>query len=117
MGNEKTPERHDDHKCEVVQKPDHCHPSHPAPGQHDDHDEHCTGEIQGTVTLHCDNHCHQLRTRTFVINEPPQTEVVSRAFEQNTFNAWENAGYLVLAHSLLDTGGGREFILTVGWYV
>ncbi len=117
MGNEDKPTHREDHKCEVVLKPDHCHPSHPAPGQHDDHDEHCKGEIQGTVTLHCDNHCHQLRTRTMIVAISPRTEPQLRAFELATFQAWENAGYLIMAHSLIDTGAGWSLTFTVAWYV
>jgi len=116
MGREDT-NTHVDHCCEPVVVDDHCHPDHPAPDPGHDHDGDCKGVIQGNVTLHCDNHCHRLRTRSFVINIPPQTEPAMRAFEQATFNAWENGGYLVMAHSIVDVGAGWNLSLTIAWYV
>ncbi len=91
---------------------DHCAPSQPQQ-HHEDHDDDCKGEI----VLHCNSHCHQLRTRSFVINVAPQTEAQLRAFMQNTFNAWQNANYLVMAHSVIDTGSGWTFTFTVGYYI
>ncbi len=104
MGNEK--------ELTFKQNTDHCAPSH-AHEEHHDEDNHC----HGTVELKCNNHCHQLRTRSFVVNVPPQNEVQLRAFIQNTFNAWQNAGYLIMAHSVIDTGAGWTFAFTVGFYV
>ncbi len=98
-----------DFNCEHVLKPDHCHPKVHCPERHDVED--CTG----TISLKC--HCPLLRTKTFVLALPPQTEAQLAAFETNTFNAWENAGFLVMAHSILDTGAGWGFAFTVGWYV
>lgn len=101
-----------DFKCEIVQKPDHCHPVTHCP-EHQDHDE-CEGSIQGTIKLDC--RCPQLHTRTFVINVGPQQEPALRTFVGNTTSAWENAGYVIQAINVLDTGAGWMMVLTVGWY-
>ncbi len=71
--NERTKPDQNGHGCEPVHTDTHCHPSHPAPGQNDDdhHTGECTGEIRGGITLHCNNHCHQLRTRTMIVAISP----------------------------------------------
>ncbi len=98
-----------DFKAAVVLKGDHCHPQHRCPDPHE-HD-HC----EGTIKLDC--HCAKLRTQTFIVNIGPQSEPSLNSFLQTTVNAWEAAGFLILGHSLIDTGAGWMLGLTVGWYV
>ncbi len=99
-------------ECELVQKPDHCQPTHecPDPGQA----EECEGSIEGVIKLNC--RCPHLHTKTFVINIGPQTEPQLRAFVGNTANAWENAGYVIQAVNVIDTGAGWMLVIAVGWY-
>ncbi len=101
-----------DFNCEIVQKPDHCHPKvHcPDPGLVDE----CEGVIEGSIRLNCT--CPHLHTRTFVINIGPNTEPQLRAFVQNTANAWEAGGYVIQAVNVLDTGAGWMLVIAVGWY-
>lgn len=94
-----------------VEEKTHCHPHQPRP--HDDHHDH--HKCHGHFELDC--HCPILKTKTFVINVGPQTEAALMAYQQNTFSAWENAGYNVMAHSITDTGAGWLFVLTVAWYL
>jgi len=84
-----------------------CYPVHPH--HHDDH-----SLCHGSIKLDCV--CPMLKTKTFVLNIGPQTEVSLNSFQVTTFNSWEVAGYLIMAHSLVDTGAGWGFAFTVGWY-
>jgi len=103
------------HVVTLKTTPNHCEPSHPAPVDHVD--ETCEAEVTLSGKLHgltcC---CPHLVTRTFAIDVGPRTEAQLRAFNQGTANAWEAAGYLIQAHSLIDTGAGWMLLLTVGWY-
>jgi len=98
----------DEFKPTHVVKPDHCQPGQPVP--HEEH-EPCVG----TFTM--ERCCCKLMTRTFVLQEGPKTEPQLLAFNQATFTAWENAGYLILSQSLVDTGAGWQLSFTVGWYI
>lgn len=93
-----------------------CQPDCPAPPGTDQ--EPCTGTLQGaitgTVTMECC--CPRLYSRTFIVQVPPQTEGSLQAYLQNTVNAYEAGGYVVLAHSLVDAGAGWMLGLSVGWY-
>ena len=73
-----------------------------------------TGSISGTVTMDCC--CPRLYSRTFIVTIGPQSEGSLVAFLQNTVNSYENMGYVVLAHSLIDTGAGWVLGLSIGWY-
>ena len=72
----------------------------------------------GTLKIEC---CcpptPQIVTRTFHQNIGPQSEAALIAFLMATTTAWENAGYLILAHNATDIGAGWMFNFTVGWYV
>jgi len=94
-------------------KEDRCEPNMPCP-QPEPRD--CEGDItlQGKLVMECC--CPQLRTKTFIINIGPQTEASLFTFLQNTVDSWESNGYLVMAHSLVDTGAGWGLGLTVGYY-
>ncbi len=94
-----------------IQDKTHCRPHEPRP-HHEHHDHH---KCHGTIELDC--HCPILKTKTFVLNVGPQTEATLLTFEGNTFAAWENAGYNIMAHSITDTGSGWLFVFTVGWYI
>ena len=101
---------------QVVQKADRCEPSEPAPQQQDQ--EPCQGTLEGSIsgTLRMDCCCPRLITRTFIIQLPPQQVSNLLQVLQNTVGAYENNGYMVLAHSLTDTGGGWMLGLTIGYY-
>lgn len=103
-------------KLTVVQKTDHCAPSQPVPTpqEPDVCDSQFSGNLSGVIKMACC--CPKLRTRTFVIQVPPQGNPVYAAFLTTTINAWEAAGYLVIAHHAVDVGGGWVLVLTVGWY-
>ena len=92
-----------------------CKPDCPPPSTQD---EPCTGTlsgaITGTVTMDCC--CPRLYSRTFILNPPPQTIAQLQTYLQNTVSAYENSGYIVLAHSVTDAGGGWVVGLTVAWY-
>ena len=105
----------------AVVKADHCEPSCPCPETPTtQQDEPCmgtfTGAISGTVQMECCCCCPQLRTRTFHVDIGPRTLPALIAFLQNTTAAWENGGYVILAHSITDTGSNWLLGLTVGWY-
>lgn len=110
------------HDVQAVINGEHCEPSTPAPTPQNE--EPCEGEIvgkahgcldiTGTVTMPCC--CPRLYTRTFVIDLPPQSNPSVSGTIQATVNAWEAAGYLILAHGVMDTGPGYRVTLTVGWY-
>lgn len=71
--------------------------------------------LSGRIQMNCD--CCKLRTRTQIIQVPPQTETSFDGFLQAQVDAVENAGKLVLAHSIVDAGAGWIVGLTVGEYV
>lgn len=79
--------------------------------------EAATGEhpCDGTLRIHCC--CPQLTTSTFTHDFGPQTEAQLLAAADSLLSAWEAAGYLVIAHSLVDTGAGWAMVITVGAYV
>lgn len=95
-----------------VEQKDGCKPDTPAQPQATK--DPCTGEIHGTVSMECC--CPMLRTRTFIVSIGPQTEPQVAAYLQNTVNAYEGSGYMILAHSLVDVGAGWLLGLTVAWY-
>ena len=91
---------------ENVQKTDGCEPNEPAPQQET---EYCEG------TFKMEKCCCKLNSRTFIVSIGPQTEPQLAAFTQNTVSNYEANGYVVLAHSLVDTGSGWLLGLTIGW--
>lgn len=82
-------------------------PNEPAPQQEEQ--EYCEGKIM----LPC---CCKLQTRTQILNIGPQTEAQLITLLQTTVSNYEASGYLILAHSLIDTGAGWALGLTIGWY-
>jgi hypothetical protein len=105
-------------KLAVVQKADHCAPSiplpTPTPQQVETCDSQFSGNLSGVIKMACC--CPQLRSRTFVVQVPPQVNPTYAGYLQATINAWEAAGYIMLAHHGIDVGGGWIFVFTVGWY-
>jgi hypothetical protein len=107
-------------KYEVT--PEGVKPCKPAPTNDDngggDDGMECHGSIQGTIRLECDGcgGCEKLKTETNIISVPPQTEGNFANFLQTTVSNYENDGYLILAHSVVDVGGGWLVGLTIGWY-
>ncbi len=101
------------HNVECKKEATRCCPSTPPP---DPQAEPCMADVEltGKLTMECC--CPQMYTRTFFIQLGPQTEPQLNAFVNGTVAAWEGAGYLVLAHSIVDTGAGWMIGLTVGWY-
>lgn len=104
-----------------VVKQDRCEPQQPPPEPTPQQTDPCvgqlTGSITGTVTMeNCCCCCPQLRTRTFIVPISPQTVPQLQTFMQNTVNSYEAQGFVVLAHSLTDTGAGWTLGLTIGWY-
>lgn len=91
-----------------VKKGNGCGPSEPAPQQ--TNEEYC----EGTIRIPCC--CPKLMTRTFIVPIGPQTEPQVAGFMSTTVNNYEANGYLILGHSLVDTGAGWLLGLTVGWY-
>lgn len=99
-----------------------CEPSTPAPTPQQE--EPCEGvltgrahgclEIEGKVEMPCC--CPQLRSQTFIVPINPQGIPQLQGFLQNTVTAYENQGYVILAHSLIDSGSGWVLGLTIGWY-
>lgn len=106
------------HDVKAVVEQDCCKPDCPAPTPQQT-DEYCegtlTGTINGTVRMEkcC---CPQLMTRTFIVDIGPRNLAALIAFLQSTVTAYETTGYLVLAHSLTDTGSNWLLGLTIGWY-
>ena len=78
--------------------------------------EPCEADIQLAGKLFLECCCPRLYTRTQIIQIGPQSEGNLQAFLQGTVNAYEGAGYVVLGHSLIDTGAGWLLGLTVGWF-
>ena len=109
-----------EHDVTNVTGADGCHPDMPAPevptttGDGDEHPHNCHGHINGTVSLHCC--CPRLHSRTWAVEVGPRTEPQLRSYAASTLNAYEAAGYVVLAHSLVDAGAGWILTLTIGWY-
>ncbi len=103
------------HDVKIVVQQDHCEPDIPPPPTTDQGP--CEGDIQlaGRIVLNCE--CCRLVSRTNIVNIGPQTEASLITFLQGTVNAYEGMGYVVLAHSLVDTGSGWLLGLTVAWYV
>ncbi len=101
------------HDVKIVVQQDRCEPDIPPPGTQQ---EPCEADVQlaGKLTMECC--CPRLYTRTQIVNIGPQSEASLINFLQGTVNAYETTGYLVLAHSLIDTGAGWALGLTVGWY-
>lgn len=103
------------HKFTNQATKDCCKPDCPPPSTDQ---EPCTGTlngaITGTVTMECC--CPRQYTRTFIVNIGPQSEGALITYLQNTVNAYENAGYQIVAHSLVDVGAGWLLGLTVGYY-
>ena len=82
--------------------------------------EPCEGTLEGTITgrVTFENCCCcKLVTETQIIDTGPITDADLVTLLQTTVTNFETAGYLVLAHSLLDVGGSRVVGLTIGWYV
>lgn len=100
------------HTCENQQGSDGFGPDCPAPTPQQK--EPCTGTITGTVQMECC--CPRLYTRTFALLLPPDFAANIQGTIQSTVNNYESNGYLVLAHSLTDSGGGWLLGLTIGWY-
>ena len=102
------------HDPKLQQKTDACVPQVQCPQPQA---EDCNAEVQLTGKLmHMECCCPRLYTRTYIIDIGPQTEPQLQAYLANTVASWENAGYLILGHSLVDTGAGWKLGLTVGWY-
>ncbi len=99
-----------DFEPQMVQHDSHCEPQEPPPGT----DDVCEGTITGTVRLECC--CPRLYSRTLQANIGPQAEADMANFIVATANSYEANGYVVLGHSLTDTGAGWRLFLTVGWY-
>ncbi len=95
------------HKVEAKNQGTHCVPDVPAPQQAE---EYCEG------TFRMEKCCCNLNTRTFILNIGPQSESNLITFLQNTVNAYESGGYVIIGHSVTDIGAGWLFALTVGWY-
>lgn len=102
------------HNVQAKQEANRCTPDCPAPQPQQE--EPCEGEVRLTGALVMPCCCPRLHTRSFAIQVGPQTEAQVQAYIQATVNAWEGAGYLIMAHSLTDIGGGWLLNLTVGWY-
>ena len=98
---------------EAVKDGDAYKPNADAPGTQDEH-ELCEAEIQGMIKMPCC--CPRLYTRTQILSLGPQTEAQLVNLLQSTVSNYEASGYLVLAHSLIDTGAGWALGLTIGWY-
>ena len=103
-----------DHDVNANVQQDAIHPDCPAPTPQQE--DPCEGDLtlSGKLVMPCC--CPRLYTRTFILDLPPQTETALTAQKQATVNAWETAGYLILAHSTEDTGAGTRLGLTVAWY-
>lgn len=95
-------------ELQVKQTAERCEPSQPAPQQTEN------PMCNGTFQMECC--CPKLRTRTFALQLGPMTEAQLRTYIQNTVNAYESSGYMILGHSLVDIGAGWMLGLTVGWY-
>ena len=101
------------HKVEPVNQGDHCEPNVPPPTTEE---ERCEADVQLAGKLYLECCCPRLYSETQIVNIGPQSEGDLQAFLQGTVNAYEGVGYVVLAHSLVDTGAGWLLGLTVGWY-
>ena len=101
------------HEVKAVLQDDCCRPDCPPPTTEN---EPCEGDIQlaGKIALECC--CPRLYTQTQIVAIGPQSEASLVTFLQGTVTAYETSGYLVLAHSLIDTGAGWALGLTIGWY-
>jgi hypothetical protein len=73
--------------------------------------------LQGRIMMECDCCGSRFKTKTQILQVPPQTETSFDAFLQAQVDAIENAGKLVIAHSIVDAGAGWIVGLTVGEYV
>ena len=73
--------------------------------------------LQGRIRLECDCCGARFKTKTQIIQVPPQTEGSFDSFLQAQVDAIENSGKLVIAHSIVDAGAGWIVGLTVGEYV
>ncbi len=72
--------------------------------------EYCEGKIMMPCC------CPRLYTRTQILQLGPQSEPDLQNLLQTTVSNYEASGYLVLGHSLIDTGAGWVLGLTIGWY-
>ena len=82
--------------------------------------EPCEGRLEGTLTgrVFFDQCCCcKLKSETLIIDTGPISDADLVNLLQTTVTNYENAGYLILAHSLLDVGGSRVIGLTIAWYV
>jgi hypothetical protein len=74
-------------------------------------------QFSGAIRLECDCCGSRFKTKTQILQVPPQTEQSFDSFLQAQVDAIENAGKLVIAHSIVDAGAGWIVGLTVGEYV
>jgi hypothetical protein len=102
------------HKVQLKVDAKHCCPDCPAPTPQQE--EPCEADVAltGKLTMECC--CPRLYTRTFHTQLAPQSEAALLAYLAATAAAWEAGNYLLLGHSIVDTGSGWLFGLTVGWY-
>lgn len=103
------------HKVNLKAEATRCCPDCPAPNPQTD-EEPCIADVAltGQLTMQCC--CPRLYTRSFFTQLAPQTEAQLKTYGDGTVAAWEGAGYLIMAHSIVDTGAGWMLGLTVGWY-
>jgi hypothetical protein len=95
------------------------------PDPNDDCVQECEGTIdaqgsinlQGRIMMQCDCCGCRFKTKTTILQVPPQTEQSFDQFLQTQVDNIENSGKLVIAHSIVDAGAGWIVGLTVGEWV